>query len=120
VSIQLKCGELYHIGWLVQCVDSAFLGISSWWLSIATMQFNLLVDITQRGDSYVHNGYWTWLQQNITSLVPVYALLQITDPLFSGCKVQLFQVSWSIIFMLHILVHVAGRDPDMSHLLDVQ
>jgi hypothetical protein len=120
VSTQLKCGELYHIGWLVQCVDSAFLGISSWWLSIATMQFNLLVDITQRGDSYVHNGYWTWLQQNITSLVPVYALLQITDPLFSGCKVQLFQVSWSIIFMLHILVHVAGRDPDMSHLLDVQ
>jgi hypothetical protein len=36
------------------------------------------------------------------------------------CKVQLFQVSWNIIFMLHILVHVAGRDPDMSLLLDVQ
>jgi hypothetical protein len=120
VLIQLKCGELYHIAWLVRCVDSAFLGISSWCLSIATMQFSLLVGITQRGDSYVHNGDWIWLQQNITSLVLVYALLQITDALFSACKVQLFQVSWNIIFMLHILVHVAGKDPGTSHLLDVQ
>jgi hypothetical protein len=84
------------------------------------MQFSLLVDITQRGDSYVHNGDWIWLQQNITSLVLVCAPLQIIDALFNCCKVQLFYVSWNIIFMLHKLVHVAGRDPDMSHLLDVQ
>jgi hypothetical protein len=84
VSIQQKCGELYHIAWLVQCVDSSFLFISSWCWSIATMQFSLLVDITQRGNSYVHNGDWIWLQQNITSLVLVYALLQIMDALFSG------------------------------------
>jgi hypothetical protein len=84
----VQCVEPYQIAWLVQCVDSALFGISSWCLYVATWQFSLLVEITQRGNSYVQNGDWIYMQQNITSLVLVYALLQITDALFSGCKLQ--------------------------------